>query len=617
MHGPSGWQRRAVLGLMVGGSVSGALAAPGPVAPASPGGATAAAPAPTASGFDDWAQALATAWVQADPSSATLMDYLPADLQRQAERELTPYTPAARAARVALARDGLPALARWRAAPLSASQRLSARLIQIELEAVIEGQRFADLEHPFQQMGGAHLRVVETLTRFHPLRHRDDVDNYLTRLAQVGPRLDEATAWAASLEAKGHRMPRANIEAALSQFERFLAPAAADNVLVSTLRTRSAALAGVSGDERAAWLQRAEALVRDAVQPAYRRAQALLREQLPRSAEPMGLAWRPDGEAAYAFALRRHTSTRLSAAAIHAIGRREVARIEAEMDALLRQLGHTEGSVSARLQALNATLQPPAEPDPRPALLARYQAWVDDAERRSREVFNLRPQARCEVRREPAVTEATAAARYTPPANDGSRPGIFWRPLPGPSFNLVGMRTLTYHEAIPGHHFQVALVKELPDLPAYRRSPVFGWYTAYGEGWALYAEQLAVELGWYGDDAIGRLGQLDAALFRARRLVVDTGLHAMKWTREQAIAYGIPPHEVDRYAVWPGQATGYMIGLLRILEIRDRARQALGERFALKDFHDVVLAAGRVPLDVLEELVDAWVAERLAASRSV
>lgn len=600
------WKRRTVLGLAVAGAATGATGATG---------ATAAVPAGAAPprGFDDWAQAFAAAWVLADPSSASLMDILPADSQRQAERELTPYTPAARGARVALARQGLQALERWPAGTLPAAQRLSARLIRLELAGVIEGQRFADLEYPFQQMGGAHLRVVETLTRFHPLRHRDDVDNYLARLDQVGPRLDEATAWAAALEAQGHRMPRANTEAALSQFERFLAPAAADNVLVSTLRVRSAALAGGGADERADersdWLRRAETVVRDAVLPAYRRAQALLRDQLPRCTEQMGLAWRPQGEAAYAYALQRHTSTRLSAAAIHAIGLREVARIEAEMDALLRQLGHTEGSVTARLQALNATLQPPAEPDPRPGLIARYQALVDDAERRSREVFNLRPQARCEVRREPAVTEATAAARYTPPASDGSRPGIFWRPLPGPRFSLVGMRTLAYHEAIPGHHFQVALLKELPDLPAYRRSPVFGWHTAYGEGWALYAEQLAVELGWYEGDDIGRLGQLDAALFRARRLVVDTGLHAMKWTRQQAIDYGIPPHEVDRYAVWPGQATGYLIGLLRILEIRDQARQALGDGFALKDFHDVVLSSGRVPLDLLQELVAA----RLAA----
>lgn len=570
------------------------------------------AQAPSAE-FEAWVQRFATAWVESDPSSATIRDYLPADAQRRADRELTPFTPAARALSVDLARQGLQALERFAPAGLSAEQRVSARVIQTELNFVVDNERFAALEYPFQQMGGAHLRLVEVLTRFHPLRHREDVDHYLARLDQVAARLDEATAWAASLEDQGHRMPRSLTQAALVQFERFLAPSAADNVFVSTLRTRSAAMTGVSEAERAGWLRRAEAVVHESVQPAYRRAQALLQAQLPKTTEQMGLAWRPDGAAAYAKALERHTSTQLSAEAIHAIGLREVARIEAEMDALLRKLGRAEGSVASRMQALNDALQPPAEPDPRPGLIARYQAIVDDAERRAREVFNLRPQARCEVRREPAVTETTAPARYTPPSDDGTRPGVFWRPLPGPTYGMVDMRSLAYHEAIPGHHFQVALAKELKDLPAYRRTPVFGSHTAYAEGWALYAEQLAVELGWYGDDDVGRLGQLDAALFRARRLVVDTGLHAMKWTRQQAIDYGIPPREVDRYAAVPGQATAYMVGLLRILEIREQARAALGPRFQLKDFHDVVLSGGRLPLDLLGERVDAWVQARRAA----
>jgi uncharacterized protein (DUF885 family) len=172
------------------------------------------------------------------------------------------------------------------------------------------------------------------------------------------------------------------------------------------------------------------------------------------------------------------------------------------------------------------------------------------------------------------------------------------------------MRTLVYHEAVPGHHFQVALQQENTGLPRYRRDRVFGVGSAYGEGWALYAEQLASENGWYGDDVVGKLGQLDAELFRARRLVVDTGLHAMKWTRQQGIDYGIPPAEVDRYVVMPGQACAYKIGMIRILDLRAKAQKALGDKFNIKAFHNTVLETGNVPLSVLEKVVDEWIAQQ-------
>ncbi|AOS43848.1 hypothetical protein Verru16b_00906 [Lacunisphaera limnophila] len=174
------------------------------------------------------------------------------------------------------------------------------------------------------------------------------------------------------------------------------------------------------------------------------------------------------------------------------------------------------------------------------------------------------------------------------------------------------MRTLTYHEAIPGHHYQLALIQEMQDLPRFRRDRIFGANSANAEGWALYAEQLATEHGWYEGDIPGLLGQLDAELFRAQRLVADTGLHAMRWTRQQAIDYGIPPHEVDRYTVIPGQACSYKIGQLKFLELRAKARAALGDRFDLKQFHNTVLRAGVVPLSVLETIVDDWIATTLA-----
>ena len=320
--------------------------------------------------------------------------------------------------------------------------------------------------------------------------------------------------------------------------------------------------------------------------------------------------------AVYAQALANFTGGSLSAAQIHAIGLHEVTRIEAEMDRHLRALGYVDGSIEARMKQLDAKYQPPAQPDPRPELLAHYTAMVRDAEVRSGALFNLKPRAPVVVKREPALTEASAATHYGMPAPDGSRPGVFWVPLRGPEFNMLGMRSLSYHEAVPGHHFQLAIQQELPNLPKFRTQRIFGGGSAHSEGWALYTEHLAVEQGWYEGDVPGLLGALGSELFRARRLVVDIGLHTQGWTRQQAIDYGIGASEVERYVVWPGQACAYMLGMLRIVELREKARAALGPKFSLPAFHDVVLRTGSVPMDVLGDVVDQWIAATLAAKAS-
>lgn len=560
--------------------------------------------------FDKWAEKFAGDWVRTDPSLSTMHDYLPREEQRLLDRQLTPYTAEARNARVTLAQRGLAELRAFPRDRLQAHQRLAASVIQNELGSVVRSAQHMDLEYPFRSFLGIHLLLVDYLTRFHPLRDGTDVDNYLARLAQVGQRMDEATAWAKELEAKGHRMPDFITQSALGQFERFLAPAPKDNVFVSSLRNRLASLSTVSDTDKQRWLKQAEIYAEQQVMPAYLRAQALLKEQLPKTTSQAGWGARKGGTAAYQEALRQHTTTTMTAAEIHAIGLREVARIETQMDQILRKLGYKEGSVEARYQLLEKSLQPPSGADPRAGLLAKFQAMIDDAEIRSRAVFELRPKAACIVQREPLISEVSASARYTPPRLDGSLPGTFWVPLPGPQFRIAGMRTLTYHEAIPGHHFQYALAQELQTIPRYLRGALFGRNSAYGEGWALYAEQLAVELGWYEGDDIGLLGQLQAQLFRARRLVTDTGMHAMNWTRQQVIDYGIPPSEADRYAVWPGQATSYMVGMLHILELRQKAKDALGDKFDIKQFHNAILGSGRLPLDVLSELVDGWIVEQ-------
>ena len=246
--------------------------------------------------------------------------------------------------------------------------------------------------------------------------------------------------------------------------------------------------------------------------------------------------------------------------------------------------------------------------------MADIETMMRDAERRADALFDIRPKTPVIAQPYPEYRWASAAASYTAPPLDGSRPGVYQMPLRPDRLTRFGLRTLVYHEAVPGHHFQIALSVENPDLPKFRQTRALGGISAFSEGWALYAERLAAEEGWYEGDPEGRLGQLDAELFRARRLVVDTGLHAMRWTRQQAIDYGIPASEVDRYVVMPGQATSYMIGQLEIIRLRDKARDALGERFDPRAFHNRVLLTGVVPLELLEREVDDFIAKASVAS---
>jgi len=246
--------------------------------------------------------------------------------------------------------------------------------------------------------------------------------------------------------------------------------------------------------------------------------------------------------------------------------------------------------------------------------MADIEIYMRDAERRLVDLFDNRPRSPVIAQPYPEFRWDNAAASYTAPPLDGSRPGVFQMPLRPSRLTNFALRTLVYHETVPGHHYQIALSGEDPNLPRFMQIRAFGGSAASSEGWALYAEQLAVEDGWYEDDIQGLIGQLDAALFRARRLVVDTGLHAKGWTRQQAIDFGIEASEIERYVVMPGQATSYMIGKLRILELREKARQALGDRFSIAEYHNVVLGLGVVPLTILEDAVDRYIAEVLAGA---
>jgi uncharacterized protein (DUF885 family) len=312
------------------------------------------------------------------------------------------------------------------------------------------------------------------------------------------------------------------------------------------------------------------------------------------------------------------TTTDYTPEQVHALGLSEVTRVSAQMDTLLKSQGLLTGTVAERVQALHR--------DPRfllantdegrRQLLARYQQILDEVNARMPEYFRTVPSGRLLVQRVPTSAENNEpAAYYQAAAMDGSRPGTFFANLRDVRETATWtMKTLAYHEGIPGNHFQISIALNLKDMPLIRQEPI---YPAYAEGWALYAERFASEIGMYKDDPFGDLGRLEAELFRAARLVVDTGLHSKGWTRGQAITYMVTTTgmnesqvttEVERYMEQPGQACAYKIGQLKILELRERARAALGPKFDLKDFHAVVLENGGVPLTLLERLVDEWIA---------
>lgn len=598
-------RRLAALLLLVAG-VSGACGR------TSPSTNSTAAPA----SFDAWAEAFAQDWLRDAPQFATKTQFFPGAEQDALDRRLslvgewgTMFGARTAAARAALARRGREELQRIPTESMTPIQRTSAALLQWSLDNTIASAEFAPLSHVFDQFNGLQLDLVNHLTQGHPIRQRRDIENYLARLALVAPLVDEGIAEARTSVAAGILPPRFIVERTIEQLDVFLKDAPRSNVFVSTLEERMGALGeAVSPADREMFVAAAEKTTADAVIPAYRRIRDFLAEQLPKATDDAGVWRMPRGDAFYAQALRTYTTTTLTADEIHAIGLREVARIEGEMDTILRQLGYTRGTVNERYAQLETALQPKGAGDPRPAILADYEKWVRDAEQRSALVFDLRPKAPVVVRREPAFSEKTAAAHYTDPAPDGTRPGTFWVPMPGPTYQIMRRRSLSYHEAVPGHHFQLALQQEMPGLPRFRSRGVFGAGSAFVEGWGLYAERLADENGWYEGDPQGRLGYLGSMLFRARRLVVDTGIHAKHWTRQQAIDYGINAQEVERYVVWPGQACSYMIGQLRIVELREKARAAMGPRFSIKEFHNLVLRTGDVPLDVLGGEVDAWIA---------
>lgn len=583
----------------------GACAEPPPPTPAAP------AATPSAS-IDDFFQRFTDDWVRRNPNLAIATRYFEGDELDRLSREITPVSREHQLETIRIAREGLAELALFDREALTTNQRVSADMMRWQLASVIDDEPYLDYAFPLEQNAGVNVSLPNQLTVVQPVATPRDAENFVARLGRIDERIAEAVAESRRQAAAGVLPPRFILAATIAQMQRFVAPPPAENPLVTTLRDKMASVAELTAASREQLLAMATTVVADEVYPAWHDAIATLEAQLPQAADAAGLSRFDRGAELYTERLRHFTTTNLTAAEIHAIGLAEVTRIEAEMDTLFRTLGYDDGSIAERENRLKEDLAYPNTAEGRREIMAEIDSILADALARTASSFDLRPETPVIAQPYPEFRWENAAASYTRPPNDRSRPGIFQMPLRQSQLTRFALRTLVYHETIPGHHFQIALAMENDTLPAFRRILALGGLSASSEGWALYAERFASEDGWYDGDTAGRIGQLSDALFRARRLVVDTGLHAMGWTREQGIAFGIEPSEIERYVVNPGQACAYMIGQLKIVELRERARAALGERFSIRDFHTLVLNAGVVPLEILEREVDAYIANRRA-----
>lgn len=461
-------------------------------------------------------------------------------------------------------------------------------------------------------VAGPHIDTINTMLERQSLADQAALDAWLSKLEDFGRGFDAVRDKLAADEAAGCRAPQILLTKSLPVLDAFLKGEARGQPLLLALRERTAALPAAL---RAAAQQRALAAVDGSARPAIARLRAQVAALAARGRAEAGVWAQPRGEALYAANVRYLGDTTLTPAEIHARGREEMRRIAGELEARLRRLGHRRGSVAARLRALAAEprFRFGSGDAARTAALAAARRLIAGAQARYDAILpaDFRPRSRLEVRRTPPASEAGAPFAYCdPPPLDPTRPGIYWLNLRDPdAVTRINLPSTTYHEAVPGHFTQGSLALQAPQVPLLLRLASFN---AYAEGWALYCERLMAELGAYADDAYGDLGRLDAEMLRAVRLVVDTGMHALRWTREQAIdfmraATGDPDSdviaEVERYMAWPGQALGYKLGQLRLLELRGALARRLGARYDLREFHRAVLAAGALPLALIERQV--------------
>ena len=495
---------------------------------------------------------------------------------------------------------------------LTDTELMSKKVLLWECDMNLDEFQFRKDLMPIDQMWSANLdfNQLASGTTAQPFKTVKDYDNWLKRV-------DGYLVWLASAKKnmkegsqKGYVLPKALIVKVIPQFESLAHGPVEDHLFYSPIKLFPDSF---SDEEKSRLTQAYSEMVASKIIPAYADMATFLKEDyLPLGRESSGMAATPLGDSYYPHQIKKYTTTNMSADEIHNLGLSEVARLRGEMEAVKKQVGF-EGDLNSFFDYIrhNKELMPFTE---RSQVLAFYDSIHKVMQPQLDKMFGKQPKTGFEVRRTEPFREKSAAANYSPGSLDGTRPGIFYTPIPNvEEYNVFDKEDLFLHEAIPGHHFQCSLQQENEDLPMFRKTL---WYSAYGEGWALYSESLGTELGLY-KDPYQYFGMLSSEIHRAIRLVVDTGIHAKGWTREEAIKYSLENEaedaasiesEIERYMANPGQALSYKIGQLKIIEMRKKAEQELGDKFDIKDFHDQILETGCVPLALLEERINQWIA---------
>lgn len=501
---------------------------------------------------------------------------------------------------------------------LSAAQDLSWQLLQQGLVRSIASDNFRHHKYPISQLRGPHTAVPDFLINFHSVNDSEDAQNYIARLHAVSDYFDQTLEQMQLAAASGIYLPDWSYPQMVVTARNVISGAPFDGGPDSTIWAdfkRKLANLELTDETRNELLMTAKNALLQSTAPAYQRLIAEF-ERLGEIAPAQDGVWKmPDGEAFYAERLSYYTTTDLTAGEVHAIGLREVERIHRQMHTIMQEV-EFEGNLQEFFIFMREDPQfyYPNDEAGRARYLAEATAVIAAMRSRLPDAFGILPRADLVVKRvEPFRERSASRALYQYPAADGSRPGYFYANL----YDMQAMPTyqmeaLAYHEGVPGHHMQRAIAVELDDVPEFQK---FIGFTAYSEGWGLYSEMIPREMGFYSDP-YSNFGRLALELRRACRLVVDTGLHHKRWSREQAIDYLVlntpdsdfyVTRSVERYIVNPGQATAYMVGKIKILELREKAREALGSRFDIRDFHDEVLKDGQLPLSILENKIDLWV----------
>jgi uncharacterized protein (DUF885 family) len=501
---------------------------------------------------------------------------------------------------------------------ISKSQNIDLKILKWYLETQLEGEKFAFHRYFIDHLSGAHSQVTNVLTEYHTITDLQDANDYLARLEKIPLRLEQTQKQIDAQEKKGIRPPIFITNRLIASMEEFIQPKPKANLLYQDFDRKLALLSSIDPSASENLRRKAEVTIREKVYPAYDNLIKSLKIYPPDADSIPGVWKLTDGDEYYQYCLKSQTTSPLTSEQVYQLGLKEVKSLQGKAKLLLDSLGikgnKTYGELMNDYWAMwkypenKDKFNYPEVPGSRQAILHDYQSYIDSAQLRLPEAFRYVTKTKVMVQAVPEYKEQGGLTYYEPASLDGKRKGVFYVNLSDyPS--KPGLRTLVYHETIPGHHYQIALQQELTQKHLFKNLLYFNGFV---EGWAMYAQALAGEIGWL-PDIYSRLSELNSQLFRAVRIVVDAGIHYKRWSKQQALKYmeynlgWSSDSEIDRYTVWPAQATCYTLGKLKIMELREKAKDELGPKFDLKDFHMVVLENGSLPLDLLEEIVDDYI----------